>query len=374
MTLETFADRLLVYLSDSNNLTNFLNGMNLGPRLTTLLQNRYNSEFWQVVQVAVGARRGLVFEPSLWSETRLIGREEALSSPSLKTNIDYRIFGQETALWTDLQIDLDTTWQVDQFPGSIQVTPANPANYLGVANLISVLRIDAGNHPLDPSEAAMGATVNAQGQIQTDPPNPVSLTLDPQAGTLLMPDQSIFSLVKLELFPKVGPNAPLLGVPLREDGQPIPDLRMDHQGDFTDLNDNAVPTDPATGLPLDAAGNPIRLARLTIPGGGTVDYRFTFSLPVQTARQTFRFVSRLHLFMRPDIDLINDLRMVLALDHQLAQNHTTLIDLNDPGNRQPNIMALVYESSALNGGTLNEADILRLGRSIGVLIHFFSIP
>lgn len=370
----TFADRMLVHLSDPNNVTSLINGMNLGPFLTTLFQAHYNTEFWQISQVAVGARRRVIFEQPIWLETRLLGREDTQSSPPVKTSLDFRVYGQETALWADLVMEFDTTWLVDQFPGSINLTPMTPANYLGVANLISVLRVDANNRPLDPSGIVLQVAVNPQGQIQTDPPNPVILRLDPLAGALLRPDQSIFSLVQLELFPMVGPAVPVFGVPLGLDGQPLPNLRIDNQGRFTDLGGGAVQTDPITGLPLDGAGVPLRPARLTFPNGGSVDYRFTFSLPVDTARQTFQFPTRLHFFILPELNLVEDLHRALTLGHRLGQQNTSLLTLSEPANRQANAVVLVYETNAVGGSGLSAANVRRLGEAAGVLIHFFSIP
>jgi hypothetical protein len=370
----TFADRLIVFLADPNNLPGFLGGMNLGASLTTTFQNRFNTEFWQVAQVATGAIRRVRFEQPTWVETRLMGREEHLGSNPNKTLIDYRFYGQEVALWTDLIIELDTTWQVDQFPGSIAATPANPATFGGLANLVSVLRLDANNRPLGADSQPLAASLDPQGRLQSDPPNPVALRVDPLAGALARPDGSIFSLVQLALFPQLGLPAASRGAPLGTDGQPLRGLLMDHQGNFTRLDATPAPLDPLTGLPLDSAGNLVRPVRLTTPEGGTVDTRFFFSLPVDPARQVFSFVTQLHLFVRPELNLVDDLRAVLALGHWLGQTNTALLSLSDPANRQPHALALAYENTILNGSGIAPADVRRLGEAAGVLIHFFAIP
>src|SRR4051812_44230246 len=114
-----FADRFLVRISDPANLNTFLGGIGLGTFLTENFQSRFNSEFWQIVQVAIGATRRSSFEQPLWTETRILGREDHHGSSFAKANIDYTVYGRETALWTDAVIELDTTWQVNQFPGSV---------------------------------------------------------------------------------------------------------------------------------------------------------------------------------------------------------------------------------------------------------------
>src|SRR5215208_3228966 len=145
------ADRLLVHVSDPANLSAFLNRLNLGTFLTANFQSRFNSEFWQIAQVAVGATRSASFEQPLWVETRILGREDHHGNSFAKSNIDYTVYGRETALWADAVVDLDTTWQVDQFPGTVVASEANPPTFEGLANLVSVLRVDASNHPLDRS-------------------------------------------------------------------------------------------------------------------------------------------------------------------------------------------------------------------------------
>lgn len=373
--MATFAETVLVYLSNPVNLTALINGMNLDAFLTADFQARFNSEFWQVAQVAVGGVSAASFERSTWVETRILGREEHHGNSHDKTSIDYKLYGQEMALWTDAMIELDTTWQVDQFPGSVVTSAAAPPTFRGLANLVSVLRIDAANHPLDRSGAPLAnVTLDSQGRLQTAPPNPVTLKLDPLAGALLNPDESVRSLVLLELFPRIGPAAPLVGAPLGEDGQPLRDLRMDNRGTFTDLAGAPATTDPLTSLPLDGGGNPARPARLTIPGGGTVDYRFTFALPVQTNRLVLAFVTRLYMFIMPEFHLVDDLRTVLALRHRLEQRHDYLLSLNDTASKQPYAFALVYETSALTGSGLNQGNVQRLGARMGVQIHFIAAP
>src|SRR5215211_4893945 len=103
------AERLLVHVSAPANLGTFLNRLNLRPFLTANFQNRFNSEFWQIAQVAVGATRSASFEQPLWVETRILGREDHHGNPSAKTNIDYTVYGREVALWADAVVDLDTT-------------------------------------------------------------------------------------------------------------------------------------------------------------------------------------------------------------------------------------------------------------------------
>jgi hypothetical protein len=373
--LVTFADRLLVHLSEPANLVAFLGGMDLGTFFTADFQARFNSEFWQIAQVAVGATRTVSFEQPTWVETRLLGREDHHGNAHSKTQIDYKVYGKETAQWTDLLVDLDTTWLVDQFPGTVVTSEAAPPTFEGLANLVSVLRIDAGNHPLDASGAPLAnITLDNQGRLQTDPPNPITLTLDPLAGALLQPNGAIQSLVLLELFPRVGPVTPLLGAPLGEDGQPLRNLRMDNHGSFTDLTGTPATIDPLTGLPLNGDSQPVRPARLTIPDSGTTDYRFTFTLPVQTDRLTLMFVTRLHLFVRSEFNLIDDLRLLLALRHRLEQRHDYLLSLNDTSSKRPHIFTLVYQDNVLAGNGLTQDDVRRLGARMNILIHFFALP
>lgn len=373
--MATFADRLLVHLSDPANLTTFLSGLNLGAFFTADFQARFNSEFWQIAQVAVGATLGFSFERPTWIETRILGREDHHGNAQGKTSIDYKIYGRETALWTDALIELETTWLVDQFPGTVVASETTPPTFEGLANLVSVLRIDTANHPLDRSGVPLAnVMLDNQGRLQTDSPNPITLTPDPLAGALLQPDGTIYALVLLELFPRVGPATALLGAPLGEDGQPLCNLRMDSRGSFTDLAGAPAAVDPVTGLPPDGDGKPVRPARLTIPGGGTADYRFMFALPVETGRLTLQFVTHLYLFIMPEFNLISDLRSVLALRHRLAKRHDYLLSLNDTANKWPHAFALVYEANALAGSGLNQGDIRRLGAHMNILIHFFAEP
>jgi hypothetical protein len=371
-----FADRFLVRISDPPGLNTFLGNIGLGAFLTADFQRRFNSEFWQIAQVAVGATRRSSFEQPLWTETRILGREDHHGSSFAKTNIDYTVYGRETALWTDAVIELDTTWRVDQFPGSVVTSQAAPPTFEGLANLVSVLRIDQNNHPLNRSGTALNnVTLDNQGRLQKAAPNPLTLTLDPSAGALLRPDGSIHSLVLLELFPRVGPATPLLGAPLGEEGQPLRNLRMDNQGSFTNLAGAPAATDPLTGLPLDGNGDPVRPARLTIPEGRTVDYRFMFALPVRTDRLTLQFVTRIHLFVKSNLNLINDLRDILALRHKLEQRNDYLLSLNDTTNKQPHVFVLVYRDNVLGGGPGLTADgARRLGSRVGVLINFVAEP
>jgi hypothetical protein len=349
--------------------------MTLDDFLKTDFHARFNSEFWQIAQVAVGAAQASTFEQPTWVDTRLLGWEDHQGNAQGKTRIDYTFYGQETALWTDLRIELETTWLVDQFPGTVEVSEADPPTFEGLANLVSVLRIDASHHPLDRSGAALAnVTLDDQGQLQTAPPNPIQLTLDPTAGALHQPDGTILSLVLLELFPRLGPATALFGALLGEDGQPLRNLSMDHHGSFTDLAGNPAALDPLTGLPLDGGGQPVRPARLTIPGGGTVDYRFTFALPVQTDQLTLEFLTHLHLFVRPEFNLIDDLRQVLALRHRLEQRPDYLLSLNDMGNKQPHAYILVYEENALAGSGIEQEAVRRLGARMNVLIHFAAAP
>lgn len=361
----TFADRMLVHLSDDSNFNAFLGSANLDAFLTANFQARFNLESLQIVQVTTDTARVSAFEQPTWVETRLMGREEHQGNS--KTYIDYKVHGLQTPLWSDAVINLETTWLVDQMPGTI--APSEPATFEGLADLVSVLRINASNHPLQPSGTPLtDFTLNEQGQIEP------TLIVDPLNGVLLTPDGSIHAPVQLELFPRIGPDTPLFGAPLGEDGQPLPNLRMNHYGDFTDLAGNPVAHGPLTGLPLDGEGQPVQPARLTIPGAGTVDYRFTFALPVQTERLTFHFITRLHLFILPEVNLVNDLRRALTLQHWLAQRPDYLISLSETDSKKAYIFALLYEESALSGSGLNGAAVRELGEAMNVLIHFFAEP
>jgi hypothetical protein len=371
-----FADRLLTRISEPGNLGAFLNSMGLSTFFTTNFRNRFNSEFWQISQVAVGGLRRSSFEQPLWVETRILGREDHHGNSFAKTSIDYTVYGRDTALWTDAVIELDTTWLVDQFPGTVTASEANPPTFEGLDNLVSVLRIDPNNHPLDRSGAPLAnVTLNNQGRLRKAPPNPLTLTLDPSSGALLQPDGSIHSLVLLELFPRVGPATPILGAPLGEDGQPLRGLRMDNRGSFTDLAGAAAALDPLTGLPLDGNGEPVRPARLAVPGDDAGDYRFSFALPVRTDRLTLQFVTHLHLFVKSEFDLIGDLREVRVLRRRLEQRHDYLLSLNDTASKQPHAFALVYRNSVLNEDPgLSPATVRRLGSRVGVLVHFVAEP
>jgi hypothetical protein len=371
----TFADRLLVHLGVPANLAAFLGGIGLDNFLTADFQARLNSDFWQVAQVVAGAVRAVTFEQPLWIEQRIVGREDHQGGALSRTNVDYKLYGRETALWADAIVELDTTWQVDQFPGTVVTSEAAPPAFTGLANLVSVLRLDANNRPLDPSGASLGnITLDAQGRLQADGGNPIPLRLDPVAGALLRPDGTIETPVLLELFPRVGPAVPLLGAPLGEDGQPLRDLRMDSRGAFTDLAGAAAGVDPQTGLPLDGAGNPVRPARLAIPSGGTTDYRFSFALPVQTGRLTLQLVTRLYVLLRPELDLVEDLRGLRLLRRRLEDRNDYLLSLNDTAGRSAHAFVLVYESDALGGSGLSQAEVRGLGARMGVLMSFFAEP
>ena len=376
--MATFADRLLVYLSKEANLATFLKGMNLDAFFTKDFQARFNSEFWQITQVAVNnTPQNISFEQPAMIETRILGRKDHYGNGQSKTNVDYRVYGMETALWTDAIIELDTTWQADQIPGTVVTSqPMPPPLFQGVARLVSVLRIDpATNHPLDRlAKPLADITLDNQGRLQAVQPNPGVLTLDPSAGVLLLPDGKIHSLALLELFPRVGAATPLVGALLGEDGQPLPSLLMDSRGAFTDLAGAPARLDPLTGLPLDGNGKPVHPALLTIPDGDTVNYRFMFSLPVQTDKVTFNLVTRLYLFALSGFNLVDDLRKVLTLRQRLEQRQDYLLNLSDTADKLPGAFALVYDASALAGSGLVQDDVRQLGASVNVLIHFFAIP
>jgi hypothetical protein len=375
--LVTFADRLLIHLANTANLGPFLSGLKLDAFFTADFQARFNSDFWQIAQVTVGATLGSIFEEPTWIETRILGREDHYGNHPSKTNVDYRVYGIETALWADATVELETVWQIDQFPGSIVNSPGAPSPFKGVANLVSVLRIDANNHPLDRSAGPLNdVTLDDKGRLTvvTGGSPPVALRLDPLVGALLLPGGVIHSLVLLELFPHVGPTPPLLGAPLGEDGQPLHDLHMNSSGSFTRFTGVAAPIDPLTHLPLDGGGKPVWPARLAIPGGDSAGYRFMFTFGVQTGRLTFSFITRLHLFVMPQFNLVDDLRKVLTLKHRQEQRQDTLFSLDDTANKQANAYALMYDSNSLTGTGLTQDEVARLGASSGILIHFVTSP
>jgi len=350
--------------------------MDLGAFLTADFQARFNSEFWQITQVAVNnTPRSISFEQPAIIETRILGRKDHYGNDQSKTNVDYRVYGMETTLWTDAIIELDTTWQANQAGTAVASQPTQPSIFKGVAHLVSVLRIDPANHPLDRSaNPLIDITLDNQGRLQAGQPNPGVLTLDPSAGALLLPGGKIHSLVLLELFPRLGTATPLVGAPLGEDGQPLRNLRMDSKGAFTDLAGASARLDPLTGLPLDGNGKPVHPALLTIPDGGTVNYRFMFSLPVQTDKVTFNLVTRLYLFALSGFNLVDDLRKVLTLRQRLEQRQDYLLNLSDTADKLPGAFALVYDANTLAGSGLVQDDVRQLGASVNVLIHFFAIP
>jgi len=370
--MATFADRLLVYLSDPANVVGFLASAGLDPFLTTDFQHRLGSEFWQIQQVVIGAAAVHELQHSYWQRPRILGREEVQGTTPTRTTVDYSIYGFDTARWIDVSLDLDTTWTVDQFPGSIDVTPAAPVRFDLTANLLSVLRIDAANHPLDRSGTPVAVTVDNQGQLRTDPPQPVTLRLDPTGGVLRGPDGRVQDQVLLEMFPRLG--VPGLGVPLGDDGQPLHDLRMDTSGAFTDLAGVPAATDPRTSLPIDGSGRPVRPARPATPDADGADYRFMLSIPVRSDTLTLNLLTRLHLLVAATPDLLADLRDVLATRRVLESGTDYLISLDDTAGKVPQAFGLVYEQNAFDGSGLDSAGIRRLGARMGVLVHFFAVP
>jgi len=371
--MATFADRLLVYLSDPANVVGFLASAALDPFLTADFRRRLGSEFWQIQQVAVGAAAVRELQYPYWQRPRILGREEVQGTTPTRTTVDHSIYGFDAARWIDVSLDLDTTWTVDQFPGSVDVTPAAPLRFDLTANLLSVLRVDAANHPLDRSGAPMAAvTVDNQGQLRTDPPQPVTLRLDPTGGVLREPDGGVHDQILLELFPRLG--VPGLGVPLSDDGQPLHDLRVDNSGAFTDLAGAPAVTDPHTGLPIDGSGRPVRPARPAVPGTDGADYRFMLSVPVRSDTLTLNLLTRLHLLVSATADLLADLRGVLATRRVLEPGTDYLISLDDTAGKVPQAFGLVYEQNAFDGSGLDSAGIRRLGARMGVLVHFFAVP
>jgi hypothetical protein len=371
--MATFADHLLVHLSDPGNVAGFLAGAGLDTFLTADIQRRLGTDFWRIQQVAVGAATVRDLQHPCWQRLRVLGREEVQGTTPTRTTVDHSIYGFETARWIDMSLDLDTTWTVDQFPGSIEVTPAAPVQFDSTASLLSVLRVDGANHPLDRAGAPVATvTVDDQGRLHTDPPQPVTLRLDPGGGVLRGPDGRVRDQVLLELFPRLG--VPGLGVPLGDDGQPLRDLRVDSTGVFTDLAGAPAATDTFTGLPVDGSGQPVRPARPAILGGDGADYRFMLSVPVRTDTLTLNFVTRLHLLVARSADLLVDLRGVLATRRVLEPGADYLISLSDTANKVPQAFGLVYEQNAFDGTGLDPAGIRRLGALMGVLVHFFAVP
>jgi hypothetical protein len=250
--MATFPDRLLVHLSDPGNVAGFLAGAGLDAFLTTDFQRRLDTGYWQIQQVAAGAATVRDLQQPCWQRLRVLGREEVQGNTPTRTTIDHSIYGFETARWIDVSLNVDTTWTVDQIPGSIDVTPTAPVHFDRTANLLSVLRVDAANHPLDRSGTPVTTvTIDGEGRLRTDPPQPVTLRLDPNSGVLREPDGAVRDQILLELFPRLG--VPGLGLPLGDDGQPLRDLRVDSSGVFTDLAGAPAATDPRTGLPVDGS-------------------------------------------------------------------------------------------------------------------------
>ena len=372
----TFTDRVLVSLAEPANVPGFISGMSLNSFLLRDFRRRFNTEFWNVAGVTTGAVRVLGFEDVLSIEKRLMGREEHHNgSGSNKTLIDYRYYGEEQTLWTDVVLEVETTWDVDQFPGTVSVSDSTPAAYEGLADLVSVLRFDAAGHPLDVTGVPVAnVTLDAAGHLRTNDLIPVDLVLDPLAGALRQPDGSLHTRVLLELFPKVGPTTPLLGAPLGEDGQPVPDLLMDHHGQFTDFAGTPSALDPVTNLPLDSAGQPVHLAVVTTPEQNKVDYGFFFSLPVVNNRLTLQLMTRLHLLLPLDVDLVRDLRRVVLLRRHLETRTDYLLNLDNTQQRIAHVFGLVYEANSLNATGLTAAAVQHLGDQLGTLIHFFPEP
>jgi hypothetical protein len=371
--LPTFRDRLLVHLSDPANLPTFLAGTDLEAFLTVDYQRRFNSDFWRVDQVVVGQSSVVGFARPLWTRTRILGREDQHGDAQRRKTIDYSVYGTERPTWVDVDLALDTVWAVDQFPGTVDLTPATPPTFEGAANLLTVLRIDSANHPLDREGSPLATvTVDDQGRVLTNPPERVRLTVDPLAGALLRPGGTIEAAARFELFPRVGGTA--LGIPLGTDGQPLRNLRLDSSGQFTDMTGAPVATDPLTGVPRDGTGTPAHPARLTIPGGGSEDFRFSFRLPVRTDRLTLALGTRLHLHVPTNVDLIEDLRAVLAARATFEQGEDYLISLDDLVNKVPHSFGLVYEANAFDGSGLDVAGVRRLGAAAGVLVLLFALP
>jgi hypothetical protein len=371
--MATFADRLIVHLSDPGNVAGFLAGAGLDAFLTADFQRRLNTDFWQIQQIAVGPVTVRELEHPYWQRLRILGREEVHGNSPTRTTVDHSIYGFETARWIDASLDVETTWTVDQFPGTVEVTPAAPVRFDSTASLLSVLRVDGANHPLDRAGVPVATvTVDNQGQLRTAPPQPVTLRLDPTGGVLRGPDGRVRDQILLELFPRLG--APGFGVPLGDDGQPLRDLRVDSSGTFTDLAGAPAATDPRTGLPVDGSGQPVRPARPAIPGGNGGDYRFMLSVPVRTDTLTLNLVTRLHLLVAPSADLLVDLRGVLATRRVLEPGTDYLTSLDDMAGKVPQAFGLVYEQNVFDDTGLTLAGIRRLGARMGVLMHFFAVP
>jgi hypothetical protein len=371
--MATFADRLLVHLSDQANVAGFLANAGLDAFLTADFRRRLDTGFWQIQQVAPGPATVHELEYAYWQRPRLVGREDVQGSSPTRTTIDHSIYGFETAQWVDVSLNLDTIWTVAQMPGSVDVTPAAPVRIDHTANLLSVLRVDDANHPLDRSGAPVPTvTVDDQGLLRTDPPQPVTLRLDPNGGVLRGPDGGVRDQVLLELFPRDG--VPGLGVPLSDDGQPLRDLRLNSSGAFTDLVGAPAATDPRTGLPLDGSGQPVRPARPAVPGGDSSNYRFMLSLPVRTDQLILNLVTRLHLLVGRSADLLLELRSVLATRRVLEATTDYLISLDNLAGKIPQAFGLVFEQNAFDGNGLDIAAIRRLGARMGVLVHFFAVP
>ncbi|WP_328524046.1 hypothetical protein [Kribbella sp. NBC_00359] len=366
----TFTDRLLVHLADPANLTGFLAGADLGGFLTADFQRRLNTGFWQIQQVTAGAATVRELELPYWQRLRVLGREEEQGSTPKRTTVDHSIYGFETARWIDISLDVDTTWTVDQFPGTVDITPTAPVRLNNTASLLSVLRVDAANHPLDRAGAPVTTvTVDGQGRLEAGQD---MLSLDPNGGVLRGPDGRARDQVLLELFPR--PEVPGLGVPLGDDGQPLADLRVDSSGTFTDLAGAPARNDPRTGLPLDGSGQPVRPARPAVPGGDGADYRFRLSVPVRTDTLTLNLVTRLQLAVAGAPDLMTDLRGLVAIRRMLEPRTDYLTNLDDLDGKAPQAFGLVYEQNAFDGSGLDSASIRQLGARIGVLVHFFAIP
>lgn len=243
--MASFADRLLVHLSDPANLPGFLAGTDLAAFLTADFQRRLDSEFWRVAQIALAQGTMIGFERPLWTRTRILGRQEQHGNAQARRTVDYSVYGTERATWVDAEVELDTTWSVDQFPGTVEVSEANPATFEGVTD---------------------------------------------------------------------------------------------------------------------------------VPDGEAGDYRFGFAMPVRTDRQTLRLVTRLHLFVPAALDLVDDLRGVLAARQVLEQGEDFLRSLDDLAGKVPHSFGLVYEAGVLDGSGLDAAGVSRLGAGAGVLVLFFALP
>jgi hypothetical protein len=137
----SFADQVLVFLTNPTNQVSFPGAVGLSAFANTSLSQRYGQGGFQITSVTLGAPSGFA-QQLLFDETRITGFREKRSERPERNWYEIKLSKGEAA-WIDASFNVPVTLNVQAFPGSLQlgpqgggVTPAGISDPASISHLL----------------------------------------------------------------------------------------------------------------------------------------------------------------------------------------------------------------------------------------------